>query len=108
MSGKVGFFKYIPGDYVLAYEEKSSLRNERTHIGIENGRAKVLFKQIAGFIARRIVADVKVGDSAVAGERFGMIRFGSRIDVLVPKSAVLKVQLGDKTVAGETVVAVLS
>ena len=108
ISGRVGYFKYFPGEFVVAFDEKSSQRNERTHIGIENTRTKVLFKQIAGFVARRIVADVNVGDEAVAGARFGMIRFGSRVDVIIPKNAEIKVKLGDKTVAGETVVAVIS
>lgn len=106
ISGTVGFYKYFPGEYLVAYDEKSSLRNERTHIGVGNAKVKVLFKQIAGFVARRIVADLKVGDPAVAGERFGMIKFGSRVDVLVPKGTGIKVKLGDITVAGETVIAV--
>lgn len=108
ISGKVGFFQHIPGEYIVAMDEKSSLRNERTHIGIENAKMKVLFKQIAGFVARRIVAPISVGDTAVAGERFGMIKFGSRVDILVPKNSDLKVKLGDKTVAGETIIAVVS
>jgi phosphatidylserine decarboxylase len=107
VSGTVGFYRYIPGEYLMAYEEKSSLRNERTLIGIENAHSRVLFKQIAGFIARRIVAQVKVGDRAVAGERFGMIKFGSRVDVIVPREAGINVKLGEKTVGGETVLAVL-
>lgn len=106
ISGTVGFYKYFPGEYLVAYDEKSSLRNERTHIGVGNTKVKVLFKQIAGFVARRIVADLKVGDPAVVGQRFGMIKFGSRVDVLVPKGTEIKVKLGDITVAGETVVAV--
>jgi phosphatidylserine decarboxylase len=107
ISGRVGYFRYFPGEYLVAYDEKSSLRNERTHIGVENQKVKVLFKQIAGFVARRIVADLKEGDPAVAGERFGMIRFGSRVDVLVPRSATLSLKQGDRTVAGETVIAVV-
>lgn len=107
ISGTVGFYKYFPGEYLVAYEEKSSLRNERTHIGVGNDRMKVLFKQIAGFVARRIVADLKVGDPAVVGQRFGMIKFGSRVDVLVPKGTEIKVKLGDVAVAGETVIAVV-
>ncbi len=106
ISGTVGLYRHIPGEYLVAFEEKSSLRNERTHIGVQNSRFKVLFKQIAGFVARRIVANIKEGDKAVAGERFGMIKFGSRVDVIVPKNLELKVKLGDKTVAGETVLAV--
>ena len=107
ISGTVGYFRHIPGEYLVAYEEKSSLRNERTHIGLENSRVRVLFKQIAGFVARRIVAEVREGDRAVAGERFGMIKFGSRVDVIVPNGAELRVKVGEKTVAGETVLAVV-
>lgn len=108
ITGRVGYFKYHPGEYLVAYEDKSSLRNERTHIGVENDRVRVLFKQIAGFVARRIIADVNVGDEAVAGQRFGMIRFGSRVDVIMPRGVEVKVKLGEKTAAGETVVAVVS
>ncbi|MBX2992134.1 MAG: phosphatidylserine decarboxylase family protein [Bacteroidetes bacterium] len=108
INGKVAYFKHIPGEYLVAYEEKSSLRNERTHIGVENGGLKVFFKQIAGFVARRIVAPIQVGDEAIAGERFGMIKFGSRVDVFVPKSSEIKVKVGDTTAAGETVIAVVS
>lgn len=108
ISGRVSLYRYVPGEYLVAYDEKSSLRNERTHIGLQNARLKVLFKQIAGFVARRIVANIKEGDHAVAGERFGMIKFGSRVDVFVPKDLLVKVKLGDKTVAGETVLAVAS
>ena len=108
ISGKVGYFKHIPGEYLVAYEEKSSLRNERTHIGVENGTAKVLFKQIAGYVARRIVANVEVDDTAIAGARFGMIKFGSRVDVIVPNSMRVKVKVGDRTIAGETVIAVVT
>ena len=108
ISGTITYFRYFPGDFLVAFDEKSSLRNERTHIGIENGHMKVLFKQIAGFVARRIVAPLHEGDRAVAGERFGMIRFGSRVDVIMPKSMNVKVKMGDRTVAGETILATLS
>jgi len=108
ITGKVGYFQHIPGEFLVAFDDKSSLRNERTQIGVENGKTRVFFKQIAGFVARRIVANLKVGDPAVAGERFGMIRFGSRVDVIVPKGAGVKVKVGDKTIGGETVLAVVS
>lgn len=108
ISGTVGLFKHIPGEFIVAFDDKSSTRNERTHIGIENGTLRVLFKQIAGFVARRIVAPVKVGDRAVAGERFGMIRFGSRVDVIVPQACEVKVKVGDNAVAGRTVLAVVA
>ena len=68
---------------------------------------KVFFKQIAGFVARRIVCTLKVGDDVVAGRRFGMIKFGSRVDVFVPKSSDIKVAIGQKTIAGESVLAVV-
>jgi phosphatidylserine decarboxylase len=108
VSGRVGYFKHYPGKYFAAYEEKASLSNEQTHIGIDHGGTRVLLKQIAGMIARRIVAEVSVGDHAVAGARFGMIKFGSRVDVILPNGTDLKVKLGDKTLAGSTVLAVLS
>ena len=108
ISGRVAYFRHIPGEYLVAFDDKSSLRNERTHIGIENGKFRVLFKQIAGFVARRIIAEVREGAAVTAGARFGMIRFGSRVDVLLPKSAVVKVKPGDITSAGETVIAVVS
>ncbi len=103
ITGTVAYFKHVPGEYIAAFEEKASLRNERTHIGMENQETKVFFKQIAGFVARRIVAPLSVGDKGKAGERFGMIKFGSRVDVFVPKGATVKVQMGEKTAAGETV-----
>ena len=107
ITGTVEYFRHFPGEYLVAFDEKSSLRNEQTHIGVGNARMKVLFKQIAGFVARRIVANVSVGGKAVAGERFGMIKFGSRVDVLVPPGCDIKVHMGDKTVAGETILAVM-
>jgi phosphatidylserine decarboxylase len=108
ISGTIGYFKYIPGKYLVAFEEKSSEVNERTHIGVEQNGYKVLFKQIAGAVARRIVADLKVGQPATKGERFGMIKFGSRVDVIMPKGSVVNVQLNQHVVAGETVLATYS
>jgi phosphatidylserine decarboxylase len=108
LSGTIGYFRRFPGEFLVAFDDKASLRNERTHIGVENGPNRVLFKQIAGFVARRIVADIRVGDVAVRGERFGMIKFGSRMDVIMPRKAAVRVKIGDKTVAGETVLAILS
>ena len=107
ISGTVGYHRYIPGKFTMAFEDKSSDLNERTLIGIEGARCKVLFKQIAGFVARRIVCPVKVGDSAVIGERFGMIKFGSRVDVFIPLTADVKVTMEQNVVAGESILAVL-
>jgi phosphatidylserine decarboxylase len=107
-SGRVDYYRYIPGEYLVAFDDKSSLRNERTHIGIANSRFKVFFKQIAGFVARRIIAEVEEGKTVKAGERFGMIRFGSRVDIFIPRNATVKVKVGDVAVAGSTVVAEVS
>ena len=105
VTGTVEYFKHFPGEFLVAFDEKASLRNERTHIGVAAPGGRVLFKQIAGFVARRIVAEVHEGDAAIAGSRFGMIRFGSRVDVILPRSAAVRVKEGDCTVAGETVLA---
>jgi phosphatidylserine decarboxylase len=107
ISGKVGYFDYVEGKYFAAFEDKASLDNEQTLIGIDNGKFKVFFKQIAGFIARRIVCTVKVGDDVAAGKRFGMIKFGSRVDVFVPKNSDIKVSIGQKTTAGESILAIV-
>jgi phosphatidylserine decarboxylase len=105
ISGVVGYFHYYPGEHTVAFEEKSSERNERTHIGIQDGGYKVLFKQIAGTVARRIISEVAPGQKATKGERFGMIRFGSRLDVIMPRETELRVKLHDRVRAGETVLA---
>lgn len=106
VTGTVQYFRYVPGKYLVAFDPKSSEANERTHIGIENGTLRILFKQIAGFIARRIVAEVNVGMDVTAGARFGMIKFGSRVDVLMPVTCDVKVRLNERVVGGETVLAV--
>jgi phosphatidylserine decarboxylase len=105
ISGEVGFFKHIEGEYIVAFDDKSSERNERTLIGVEKNGFKVLFKQIAGTVARRIIADTDVGRKAEIGKRFGMIRFGSRVDVIMPKSSSVQVHLNDKVRAGESIIA---
>lgn len=106
VDGTVQYFEHIPGKYLVAFEDKASDVNERTLIGIESKNGKILFKQIAGAVARRIVADLKIGMPAKAGERFGMIKFGSRVDVLLPKEKVIvKVNLDQKVSAGETILA---
>ncbi len=103
VSGVIDYYKYVSGKYLVAFHEKSSELNERTHIGIKNGRTRILFKQIAGAVARRIVCNVKVGDEAHVGDRFGMIKFGSRMDLIVTPEMQIEVKLGDMVVAGETI-----
>ena len=105
ISGTIGYFEHIPGEYGVAFEDKSSERNERTLIGIEHDGYKVLFKQVAGTIARRIVAHLEVGQRVSIGDRFGMIKFGSRVDVIMPRSSTVQIQINDRVVAGETILA---
>jgi len=108
ISGTIQFAKHIPGKFIAAFEDKSSEANERMLIGLEHASGnRVLFKQIAGAVARRIVADVTVGQRTLAGERFGMIKFGSRVDVLIPRDADIRVRLHDRVTAGETILATL-
>jgi phosphatidylserine decarboxylase len=107
VNGKIEFYRYVEGQFFAAFEDKASDLNERTLIGVNTGEFKVLFKQIAGFVARRIVCPVAIGDSAVAGERFGMIKFGSRVDVLMPLDAEVLVKMDQHVVAGETVLAIV-
>jgi len=105
ISGVIRYIRYVPGEFFAAFEDKASEKNEQTIVGVENSHGKVAFKQIAGFVARRIVCALKVGDTVKIGERFGMIKFGSRVDVFVPESASIKVKIGEVTVAGETILA---
>lgn len=107
MNGTVKFLKYIKGEYIVAFDEKSSDRNERMLIGIENKGNRILFKQIAGFIARRIVCELSENQTVKVGDRFGMIKFGSRVDVILPLNCDMKVKLNDKTLAGKTVIGML-
>jgi phosphatidylserine decarboxylase len=105
VSGRVDYFKYVRGDYTAAFRHKSSERNERTIIGITNPKFKVLFKQIAGYVARRIVYGIKTGDTVKQGEKFGMIRFGSRVDVILPVNSVIKVSVNQRVKGGLTILA---
>jgi phosphatidylserine decarboxylase len=107
VSGKVAYVHYNPGKFLNAAAEKASLENEQSSIGVQAGKHRVLFRQIAGLIARRIVTYSREGDDAEQGERMGLIRFGSRVDVFVPVGSVVKVKLGEKPQAGVTVLAEL-
>ena len=107
MTGVVEYFKYVKGEFLNASTVESSHRNERALIGLNAKGKKILFVQVAGYIARRIVCPVSVGDSLVAGKRFGMIKFGSRVDIYLPENARILIKIGDKVVAGETVLAEL-
>ncbi len=108
ISGKVEYLKYYPGKYLVAWDDKASSDNERFLTGINYGEGKVLFSQIAGYVARRIINELKEGQTVKTGERFGMIKFGSRLDVLVDPSCIPQVKAGDVVTAGETVLFKLS
>lgn len=108
VTGKVEFYEYIPGDYLVAYHPKASEKNEHSRIGVRNKYGKVFFKQIVGLVARRIVCEVKVGDSLTVGDKIGMMKFGSRMDIALEPDAELLVKIGDVVVAGETIIAKLN
>lgn len=107
VSGEVAYLHYNPGKFLNAASEKSSLENEQMSVGIESGGRKILVRQIAGLIARRIANYARMGDPATQGERMGIIRFGSRVDVFLPTDAKIVAKLGDTPVAGTTVLAEL-
>jgi len=105
LTGTIGFKRYVPGDYLVAWHEKASELNERAEFGVEHASGRrMFFKQITGYIARRITFHIQEGDVVTAGDRFGMMKFGSRMDLLFPDGEFdLDVNVGDITVAGETV-----
>jgi len=110
VKGKVEWIKYNSGKFVAAYTEEASRENESNLIGIQksyqvsSNEKRILVKQIAGSVARRICCWCKEGDNLLAGERIGMIRFGSRVDVYLPQEVEIKVKKGDRVVGGETLI----
>ncbi|MGK6355161.1 phosphatidylserine decarboxylase [Sphingomonas sp. DT-207] len=106
ITGTVKHVIYISGKFMNADFDKASEENERQHIVVEDRDGlRIGFTQIAGLVARRIVAFVKSGDMVVAGQRVGLIRFGSRVDVFLPESYACEVALGQRAIAGETILA---
>lgn len=106
--GTVTYYKYHPGKYLVAFKPKSSVDNEHNSIVIQDHQGReVLVRQIAGFVARRIVCELEPGDASVAGEEFGMIRFGSRVDVFLPSDAEVEVHIGQVIRAKSSVLAML-
>lgn len=109
IAGVVKYFRYHPGKYLVAWHPKSSTENERTTVVIENNKGvPVLFRQIAGAMARRIVWYIKEGDKVEQGQQFGFIKFGSRVDVFLPLGTKINVGLGEVVKGGRTVLATLS
>jgi phosphatidylserine decarboxylase len=107
VAGRIEQVKYNKGDFLPAFDDKASLRNEQNCVTIAGAGGRVAFKQIAGLIARRIVFRKHEGDQVGRGERVGLIKFGSRVDIFLPPSAELRVKLGDRVSGGTSVVAAL-
>ena len=102
ISGRLADYVYAPGRMLAAFHEKASIENEQNRIAIAGNRGEVRFKQIAGALARRIVFRPRVGDALERGQRIGMIKFGSRVDLFVPDDAEILVTKNDKVRAGRT------
>ncbi|MEX0609088.1 MAG: phosphatidylserine decarboxylase family protein [Balneolaceae bacterium] len=108
VSGLLEYVKYHPGEYLMAWNEHASELNERADFGVLHPTGtRIFFKQITGFLARRIVYHINEGDQLKAGERFGIMKFGSRMDVVVPASVEVRVKEGDTTRAGESIIGVI-
>ena len=105
ITGEITYMAYHPGKYAVAKLPKSSVDNEHNTIVVRNEDTEILFRQIAGFVARRIISYPEIGDNVEQGEEVGMIKFGSRVDVFLPKNATVAVSKGDKVVSKKTVLA---
>jgi len=108
VAGLVVEVEHRPGTFMAAYRAEASERNERTSVSIAGESTSVVVRQIAGVLARRIVCRVRPGDKLAQGERFGMIKFGSRTDLVMPATVRLRVKRGDRVRAGETIIGVLA
>ena len=104
VSGTVKYVQVTRGKFLNAASEQSSLENEQTSVGIETGSQRVLVRQIAGLVARRIITSSREGERVTQGDRMGLIRFGSRVDVFLPAGSTVRVKPGDLTVAGVSVI----
>jgi phosphatidylserine decarboxylase len=108
ISGKIINLNYMPGRYYPAFSSKASSMNEQLTLGIKGKHGSIILKQIAGVIARRIVCNCQLGDKVTKGERFGMIKFGSRVEVYLPLSFNLCVNIGDHVKSGESIIGELN
>jgi phosphatidylserine decarboxylase len=107
MSGKINFSKYHPGKYLVAWHPKASTENERTTVVIENNTfGEILYRQIAGALAKRIVNYAQEGIQVIQGEDAGFIKFGSRVDLYLPLGTKVNVKLNEKAVGGKTIIAI--
>lgn len=107
VSGVVRLISHRSGRFFPAFQKRASAYNEQQIIGIESDRGRILVKQIAGSVARRIVCHLRLGDVVRAGDRFGMIKLGSRVELILPPHTEIKVKLGDRVRAGETIIGVM-
>lgn len=107
VSGRVTKVDFRKGKYLPAYHHDAAAANERSEVWVERDGITVVFRQIVGILARRVVCRVQPGAQLAAGQRFGIMKFGSRMDVFLPPTAELKVKVGDQVVGGVTVIAVL-
>ena len=105
LSGEVKYAKYHPGKFLVAWHPKSSTENERTTVVVENNKLSVLFRQIAGAVAKRIVMYAKEGNTAIQGDDFGFIKFGSRVDLFLPLNAKINVEIDEKVKGNQTIIA---
>ena len=108
IEGTIEDIRYNPGKFLAAFNPKASMDNEQNLILINNGRTHIFVKQIAGLIARRIVCWPKKGDYYESGQRYGLIRFGSRVDILLPENTKLSVACGDKVSGGKSIIGYLN
>jgi phosphatidylserine decarboxylase len=108
VGGTVQRVEYHPGKFLPAYKKEAGELNEWTEVWIDRPGGPVVVRQIVGILARRIVCRLSVGDRVTAGQRFGVMKFGSRIDLFIPRSATIHVKVGDKVVGGETAIATLA
>ncbi|MBT5615311.1 MAG: phosphatidylserine decarboxylase family protein [Flavobacteriales bacterium] len=106
ISGAVKYTKYHPGKFLVAWHPKASTENERSTVVVENNKITVLFRQIAGALARRIVTYSTVDDKATVADEYGFIKFGSRVDLYLPIGTKINTQLEQKVTAGESIIAI--
>ena len=107
VGGRVTQVKYHPGRFLPAYKSEAGELNEYTEVTLEHGSATIIVRQIVGVLARRIVCRVKEGDIVKAGDRFGVMKFGSRMDIFLPAGTTMRTKVGEKVVGGVTVMATL-
>ncbi len=109
ISGVLEYLVYQTGEYLMAWDDRATMDNEQAKFGVRHASGqKILFRQITGFLARRVVYYIRKGDSLERAKRFGLMKFGSRMDVVLPRSSSVLIKQGDKVIAGESIIAKLT